>query len=198
MTKPDPNFIWGIADMLRGPYRPKEYGTVILPFTVLARLEAVLAPTKQAVLAAAKKYETSPDLVRQQMLKRASGQEFYNTSNFTLTTLGDPAKPPVMSPAMVAAAKAQKRALGRRKRQQAQREQDRYLKAHRVGLEADRPTELNASRRPTTSLQGGFTASGVGTPPQKPSNHEFEGSVVGKRTPKLLEPALRRRNRLLR
>lgn len=37
MTKPDPNFIWSIADLLRGPYQPKEYGTVILPFTVLAR-----------------------------------------------------------------------------------------------------------------------------------------------------------------
>lgn len=46
VTKPDPNFIWSIADLLRGPYRPKEYGTVILPFTVLARLDAVLRPTK--------------------------------------------------------------------------------------------------------------------------------------------------------
>ena len=45
MIRPDPNFIWSIADLLRGPYRPKEYGTVILPFTVLARLDSVLAPT---------------------------------------------------------------------------------------------------------------------------------------------------------
>ncbi|NUL44051.1 SAM-dependent DNA methyltransferase [Cellulosimicrobium funkei] len=91
MTKPDPNFIWGIADMLRGPYRPKEYGTVILPFTVLARFESVLEPTKAVVLATAEKYESAPDLVRHEMLKRASGQEFYNTSRFTLSTLGDPA-----------------------------------------------------------------------------------------------------------
>ena len=63
MTKPDPNFIWSIADLLRGPYRPKEYGTVILPFTVLARLDSVLAPTKAAVLDAAAKYENSPALV---------------------------------------------------------------------------------------------------------------------------------------
>ncbi|WP_424348042.1 type I restriction-modification system subunit M [Kocuria sp. CH-021] len=91
MTKPDPNFIWAIADLLRGPYRPKEYGTVILPFTVLARFESVLAPTKDAIRAAAEKYETSPKLVRHEMLKRASGEEFYNTSQFTLSSLGDPA-----------------------------------------------------------------------------------------------------------
>ncbi len=91
MTKPDPNFIWSIADLLRGPYRPKEYGTVILPFTVLARFESVLADSKAAVLDAAEKYETSPDLVRHEMLKRASGEEFYNTSEFTLKKLGDPA-----------------------------------------------------------------------------------------------------------
>lgn len=91
MTKPDPNFIWSIADLLRGPYRPKEYGTVILPFTVLARLDSVLAPTKAAVLDAAAKYENSPALVRQEMLRRASGQTFYNTSPFSLKNLGDPA-----------------------------------------------------------------------------------------------------------
>lgn len=69
MTKPDPNFIWSIADLLRGPYRPKEYGSVILPFTVLARLDAMLAPTKDAVLAAAEKYEKNSALVRQEMLR---------------------------------------------------------------------------------------------------------------------------------
>ncbi|WP_454932061.1 type I restriction-modification system subunit M [Actinomyces oricola] len=91
MIRPDPNFIWSIADLLRGPYRPKEYGTVILPFTVLARLDSVLAPTKDAVLDAARKYENSPALFRQEMLRRASGQTFYNTSPFNLSNLGDPA-----------------------------------------------------------------------------------------------------------
>lgn len=43
----NPNFIWNIADILRGPYKPKEYGSVILPFTVLARFDAVLRDTKQ-------------------------------------------------------------------------------------------------------------------------------------------------------
>ena len=44
-------FIWSIADLLRGDYRPHEYGKVILPFTVLRRLDCVLAPTKAKVLA---------------------------------------------------------------------------------------------------------------------------------------------------
>lgn len=43
--------IWSVADLLRGDYKPSEYGRVILPFTVLRRLDCVLAPTKAAVLA---------------------------------------------------------------------------------------------------------------------------------------------------
>jgi type I restriction enzyme M protein len=97
MVKPDPNFIWAIADILRGPYRPKEYGTVILPFTVLARFEAVLAPTKDQVLAVAKAHADAPtpkpELIRHEELKRAAGHPFYNTSQyrFGANTLGDPA-----------------------------------------------------------------------------------------------------------
>ena len=45
------NLIWQVADRLRGDYRPAGYGKVILPFTVLRRLDCVLAPTKSAVLA---------------------------------------------------------------------------------------------------------------------------------------------------
>lgn len=44
-------FIWSVADLLRGDYKPHEYGKVILPFTVLRRLDCVLAPTKAKVLA---------------------------------------------------------------------------------------------------------------------------------------------------
>jgi len=50
----DPNlssFLWSVADLLRGDYKQSEYGKVILPFTVLRRLDCVLAPTKAAVLA---------------------------------------------------------------------------------------------------------------------------------------------------
>ncbi|HDS08128.1 MAG TPA: SAM-dependent DNA methyltransferase, partial [Bacteroides sp.] len=45
------NFIWSIADLLRGDYKPHEYGRVILPLTVLRRLDCVLTPTKEQVLA---------------------------------------------------------------------------------------------------------------------------------------------------
>ena len=44
------NFIWSVADLLRGPYRPPQYERVMLPLTVLRRFDAVLAPTKKAVL----------------------------------------------------------------------------------------------------------------------------------------------------
>ncbi|PNH79224.1 class I SAM-dependent DNA methyltransferase [Arthrobacter sp. AFG20] len=90
MTKPDAAFVWGIADLLRGPFKPNEYGTVILPFTVLARLDAVLAPTKDKVLAALPSTDGQPDLLKNRILTRASGQKFYNTSQYTLTALGDP------------------------------------------------------------------------------------------------------------
>lgn len=81
--------IWKIADLLRGPYRPKEYGQVILPFTVLRRMDCVLKPTKDAVLA---EYEKHKDggLPLTAVLPRAAKQSFYNTSRYTLDNLGDP------------------------------------------------------------------------------------------------------------
>lgn len=83
-------FIWSVADLLRGDYKPADYGTVILPFTVLRRLDAVLAPTKAAVLAefeARKKAEVNPE----PFLKRKAMQTFFNTSPLDLKKLlGDP------------------------------------------------------------------------------------------------------------
>src|SRR5665647_3829347 len=84
------NFIWSIADLLRGPYKPHQYGAIVLPFTILRRLDAVLEPTKQAVLDEATKRGDSPAAAV--FLGKASGQSFYNTSAFTLQSLmGDPA-----------------------------------------------------------------------------------------------------------
>ena len=84
------SFIWSIADLLRGPYKPHQYGTVVLPFTILRRLDCVLEPTKQAVLDEAKKRGEAPSAAV--FLKKASEQSFYNTSAFTLKSLmGDPA-----------------------------------------------------------------------------------------------------------
>lgn len=83
-------FIWSVADLLRGDYKPAEYGKVILPFTVLRRLDAVLAPTKEAVLAAAKEHATS-GLNPTVFLKRAAKQTFFNTSPMDMKKLlGDP------------------------------------------------------------------------------------------------------------
>jgi type I restriction enzyme M protein len=54
-------FIWSVADLLRGPYKPHQYGDVILPLTVLRRLDCVLAPTRDAVLAKYKTIKDKPD-----------------------------------------------------------------------------------------------------------------------------------------
>ncbi|SMQ70954.1 class I SAM-dependent DNA methyltransferase [Agreia sp. VKM Ac-1783] len=84
------NFIWSIADLLRGPYKPHQYGAIVLPFTILRRLDAVLESTKQAVLDEAKKRADSASA--NVFLAKASGTGFYNTSAFTLQSLmGDPA-----------------------------------------------------------------------------------------------------------
>ena len=72
-------FIWGIADLLRGDYKQSEYGRVILPFTVLRRLDLVLGPTKQAVLDEAARIE-GLDFNPDALLRKAAEQRFYNTS----------------------------------------------------------------------------------------------------------------------
>ncbi len=90
------SFIWGTADLLRSSYKQHEYGDIILPFTVMRRLDIVLKPTKQAVLkeaqkeipAALKKIKSFDESsLRDKNLKRAAGQDFYNTSAFTMEDL---------------------------------------------------------------------------------------------------------------
>ena len=80
-------FIWNIAESLRGPFKPSEYGSVVLPFTVLRRLDAVLADTKPAVLEAAKGIGSLPELMQAIKLQEASGHQFYNTSTFDFAKL---------------------------------------------------------------------------------------------------------------
>ena len=85
----DPNlssFIWSVADLLRGDYKQSEYGKVILPFTVLRRLDCVLDATKQKVLielVERKKKGLNPE----PFLLKVSGQHFYNTSPFDMKRL---------------------------------------------------------------------------------------------------------------
>jgi type I restriction enzyme M protein len=81
------SFIWSVADLLRGDYKRSEYGRVILPLTVLRRLDQVLAPTRQAVHDAAAQYADAPDAIRDHHLRRAAGQSFYNTSRLDFPTL---------------------------------------------------------------------------------------------------------------
>lgn len=80
------SFIWSVADLLRGDYKRSEYGRVILPFTVLRRLDCVLESTKPAVLAefeAKKQAGINPD----PFLQRRAKQKFYNTSPLDLVKL---------------------------------------------------------------------------------------------------------------
>src|SRR5947209_4792111 len=80
------SFIWSVADLLRGDYKQSEYGKVILPFTVLRRLDCVLEATKPAVLAelaTRKKAGLNPE----PFLLRKSGQHFFNTSPLDMKKL---------------------------------------------------------------------------------------------------------------
>jgi type I restriction enzyme M protein len=80
--------IWAVADLLRGDYKRHEYGQVILPFTVLRRLDAVMAPTREAVRArnAALSMQN-----KEKLLERTAGLPFYNVSKQDFTTIASDA-----------------------------------------------------------------------------------------------------------
>ena len=78
------NFVWSIADQLRGVYKPHQYGGVILPFTILRRLDCILAPTRDEVRELAKTFEGRALDVQ---VKKATGLGFHNTSKFDFTNL---------------------------------------------------------------------------------------------------------------
>jgi len=85
-------FIWSVANLLRGPYKPHEYGKVILPLTVLRRLDCVLEPTKTKVLERHAKLKGSIDNISP-VLEAVSGEQFYNTSPLNFhRLLDDPAQ----------------------------------------------------------------------------------------------------------
>lgn len=81
-------FIWSVADLLRGDYKQSEYGRVILPLTVIRRLDCVLEPTKDAVLAKHRQLSGRIENV-EPILRAAAGETFYNTSKLTFTRLLD-------------------------------------------------------------------------------------------------------------
>ncbi|WP_200210383.1 type I restriction-modification system subunit M [Micromonospora coerulea] len=79
------SFIWSVADLLRGDYKQSEYGKVILPLTVLRRLDCVMAPTRKAVW----DRDASLKLTnKDQLLRIAAGLPFYNTSKQSFETIG--------------------------------------------------------------------------------------------------------------
>lgn len=83
------SFIWSVADLLRGPYRPPQYKDVMLPMTVLRRLDCVLEPTKEKVLQRLALLKDSKIKDLEPVLNRVAEQNFHNTSEFTFDRLRD-------------------------------------------------------------------------------------------------------------
>ncbi|MGW1255986.1 type I restriction-modification system subunit M [Streptomyces sp. NPDC002513] len=77
------NHAWSVADLLRGDYKQSDYGKVILPFTVLRRLECVLEPTRDKVVETVARF-AGQDIDTDRFLRKASGHSFYNKSELTL------------------------------------------------------------------------------------------------------------------
>ncbi|MDP2506140.1 class I SAM-dependent DNA methyltransferase [Oceanobacter sp. 3_MG-2023] len=84
-------FIWSVADLLRGDFKQSQYGRVILPFTLLRRLECVLEADKTAVLSECEKVQGMhlPAEATEKLILRATSQNFFNTSPMSLDKLGE-------------------------------------------------------------------------------------------------------------
>ena len=80
------NFIWSVADLLRGDYKQAEYGKVILPLTVLRRLDSLLEPTKNTVLDQYAKFRDQSDELLDRVLNRATGYKFHNRKLYVRET----------------------------------------------------------------------------------------------------------------
>jgi len=81
------SFIWSIAEVLRGPYKPEDYGKVILPLAVLRRFDCVLDSTKDEVLSNFEKFKAMNEDAREPILNRIAKQNFHNASNYNFTKL---------------------------------------------------------------------------------------------------------------
>jgi len=81
------NLIWAIADLLRGRYKQADYGKVILPFTVLRRLDFVLEPTKRDVLTAYEKHRAQKPEILEPILNNVARLKFHNRSKFDFIEL---------------------------------------------------------------------------------------------------------------
>ncbi len=84
--------IWSLADILRGDFKQSQYGRIILPFTLLRRLECVLEDSKEKVLNEFEKVENMrlPEEAQEKLLLRATNElKFFNTSRMDLSKLGE-------------------------------------------------------------------------------------------------------------
>lgn len=82
-------FLWSVADLLRGDFKQSQYGRIILPFTLLRRLECVLENTKPSVLARYESVKDKPIEAQDKILTHAANLSFYNTSKMDLNKLGE-------------------------------------------------------------------------------------------------------------
>ena len=78
------SFIWGICNLLRGPYKRNEYRKVILPLTVLRRFDCILAPTKAAALKEHAAIKAKGENIIRHRLSQITGVPFFNLSKFTI------------------------------------------------------------------------------------------------------------------
>lgn len=81
------NFIWSIAEILRGPFKPDDYGKVVLPMAVLRRFDCVLEDTKESVLQEYEQFKNLPEDARDEILNREAKQKFSNISKYDFTKL---------------------------------------------------------------------------------------------------------------
>ncbi|WP_447074797.1 type I restriction-modification system subunit M N-terminal domain-containing protein, partial [Vibrio alginolyticus] len=82
-------FLWSVADLLRGDFKQSQYGRIILPFTLLRRLECVLEATKPDVLTKYEAVKAMPIEAQDKLLTHAAQLSFYNTSKMDLNRLGE-------------------------------------------------------------------------------------------------------------
>lgn len=81
------SFIWSIAEILRGPYKPEDYGKVVLPLAVLRRFDCVLESTKEEVLESYERFKHLNEDAREPILNRIAKQNFHNTSQYDFSKL---------------------------------------------------------------------------------------------------------------
>ncbi|QGM30157.1 N-6 DNA methylase [Bacillus sp. N3536] len=81
------SFIWSIAEILRGPYKPEDYGKIVLPLAVLRRFDCVLESTKEEVLTKVEQFATMTEEAREPILNRVSKQNFHNISKYNFNNL---------------------------------------------------------------------------------------------------------------